>query len=58
MACLTNPPTCQAASPPKSMPTANYDAEVFSASTAIGAAVRVKRGSMSSDKNRERGANI
>ena len=43
---------------PISMLTADCGAEVSSASTAIGAAVRVTRGSMSSDKNRERGANM
>src|SRR6516162_1872458 len=43
---------------PISMLTADCGAEVLPASTAIGAVVRVKRGSMSSGKNRERGANV
>ena len=41
-----------------SMLTADCGAEVLPATTAIGVVVRVKSGSMSSSKNRERGANI
>jgi hypothetical protein len=40
------------------MLTADCAAEVFPATTAIGALVRVKSGSMSSGKNRERAANM
>ena len=43
---------------PISMLTADCGAGVLSATTAIGAVVRVKSGSMSSGKNRERGANM
>src|SRR5215469_1455196 len=43
---------------PISMLTADCGAEVLPTSTAIGAVVRVKRGGMSSGKNRERGANV
>ena len=42
---------------PISMLTVDCGAEVLPATTAIGAVVRVKSGSMSSGKNREREAN-
>ena len=43
---------------PISMLTADCAAEVLPATTAIGALVRVKSGSMSSGKKRERAANM
>ena len=58
MVCLTDLPHMPRSRAPISMLTADCGAQVSLASTAIGAVVRVKSGSMSSGKNRERGANM
>src|SRR5215472_10083242 len=61
--CLTQWPAYKSAHIPRSrapisMLTADCGAEVLPASPAISAVVRVKSGSMSSGKNRERAANM